>query len=243
MKKWLSTLLSETGFSIWWILSVLSTLSTFFFHSWSGQLRLLFGFSALIGFAWANFKVFSRQEARIAELERASLQQATPPQDTRNTRLTITPNNGSRYILQPVQNVPRGDFSSAYLEFHLMIENSGRRNAIMNRFEIEITELGRTFQNLTPDEGRRAIQGRHCSQGLNIDDTLSRTGVIRINAENATNRGTLRFFIPNITLEMFVNSGLQMTAGERRFPALHCRLTLIDTTDTSATALFELHEE
>ena len=227
---------------------MLSTLSTFFFHSWSGQLRLLFGFSALIGFAWANFKVFSKQEARIAELERAALQQtalqqSTLPQDVRNTRLTITPNDGSRYILQPVQNVPHGDFNAAYLEFHLMIENSGRRNSVVNRFDVEITELAQTFHNLTPDERRTAVQGRHCTHGLDVNAGLSRTGVIRINPENATNRGTLSFFIPNITLEMFVNGGLQMTGPRRSFPALHCRLSLSDTTDTSATAEFELHEE
>jgi len=108
---------------------------------------------------------------------------------------------------------------------------------------VEIIELGKSWSHLKPQEGRHGVQGRHCNQGLNPNTTLSRTGVIRIEAENTTNHGTLLFFIPGVRLEMFVSSGLHMTGRDHRFPPLHCRLTLTDTTQTSATAEFELHEE
>lgn len=123
-----------------------------------------------------------------------------------------------------------------------MIENTGNRNSTVNSFRVEIVELRRTFPNLTP-EGRQAVQGRHCQHGLDPRSILSTTGVIKIDAESATNYGTLLFFIPEVSLELFVANGLQMTGGDRKFPPLHCRLTLTDTTSSSATAEFEMHEE
>jgi hypothetical protein len=71
---------------------------------------------------------------------------------------------------------------------------------------------------------------------------LSKTGVIKIGAENTTDHGTLLFFIPGVSPEMFVGAGLHMIGEHRTFPPLHCRLTLTDTAQSSATADFELHE-
>jgi hypothetical protein len=53
-------------------------------------------------------------------------------------------------ILSPVNNQAHGDFRVAYLDFHLMIENTGQKNAIIDRFGIEITELGINQDNLRP---------------------------------------------------------------------------------------------
>lgn len=238
MKNWLKALLSQTAFSIWWILSALSTLSTFVLHGWSGKPRIVFVISGIIGFAWANYRVFRMQEAQIS-----ALQKTNQLSEARAAQLTITPDNGSRYILCPVSTVPHGDFNAMYLEFHLMIENAGRRNSTVNNFEVEVVELGQTFRNLTPEEGRSSVQGRHCGHGLYTRSILSETGVVRIPAESTTNHGTLLFRVSGVNLEVFANRGLRMTGQERKFGPLHCRLMMTDTARSVTTGEFELHEE
>lgn len=237
MKEWLKALLSEAAYSAWWILSALSTLSTFFFRTWSGKPRLISAASAILGFALANYRVFKKQQTQISDLR-----EANRLHEVRTAQLKISADNGSRYILRPVSNVPQGDFNAMWLEFHLMIENTGRRNSTVNNFQVEAIELKQTFSNLKPEEGRNAVPGRHCDCGLSPNSILSKTGVIKIGAENTTDHGTLLFLIPRVNLEMFVAAGLNMTGEQRTFPPLHCRLTLIDTAQSSATADFELHE-
>ncbi len=238
MKNWLKALLSETAFSVWWILSALSTLSTFFVPVLSAKWRLVSAISAVLGFAWANYRVFQKQERQIS-----ALSTAVAPHEARASQLRITPDNGSRYILVPVGNQRNADFNGGFLEFHLMIENTGRRNSTVNSYQVEIVQLRETFPNLQPQEGRNAVQGRHCQHGLQPGRILSRTGVVRIDAESATDHGTLLFFIPGITLERFANAGLGMHGEQRKFGTLRCPLTLTDTTNSSATAEFELHED
>lgn len=110
--KWFRALLSETAASAWWIFSACGNFATFFVHRLSGYPRLVSGVSAILGFAWANFAVFRKQEALVAESRRSK-----PPEDTRRSELKITPNNG-RYILVPVTNdVRSGDFRAMWLEF------------------------------------------------------------------------------------------------------------------------------
>jgi hypothetical protein len=235
--KWLKALFSETIVSVWLILSAFSTLSTFFFRNWSGKPRLISLASAIIGFAFANYRVFQKQEARVLALE-----EANRSRDDRSAQLRIMADNGSRYILRPVSNVPQGNFNAMFLEFHLMIENAGRRNSAVNGFQVEVRELKQTF-NLKPEEGRHGVQGRHCVQGLNPNSVLSKTGILRVDAEKTTDHGTLVFFISGVSLETFAGAGLHMTGGDRKFPPLHCRLTLTDTAGSTATAEFELHEQ
>jgi hypothetical protein len=237
MKAWLKALLSETVFSVWWILSGLSTLSTFFLPGWSGKPRLVSAVSLGLGFAWANYRVFQKKESRISKLN-ADL--AT--YQARTSQLRITPDNGSRYILSPVATVRNADFNGGYFEFHLMVENTGRRNSTVDRYQVEIVELRETFTNLQPQEGQHGVQGRHCQQGMAPNRILSRTGVVRIDAESATDHGTLLFFIPGINAERFVNAGMTMHGEQRQFSPLRCRLTLTDTTNSTTTGDFELVE-
>ncbi len=212
MKNWLKALLSETLFSVWWILSAFSTLSTFFLKGWSGKPRLVSAISTILGFAWANFRVFQKQQGEILRLRGA-----LPSHEARVSQLRITPDHGSRYILAPVENVPHADFRGGYLEFHLMIENTGRRDSTVNNYQVEIVELQQTFPNLKPIEEKKGVQGRHCQQGMQPARILSTTGNIRIQAENATNHGTLLFFVPDINLKQFVNAGLQVHGEDRKF--------------------------
>ncbi len=237
MKNWLKALLSETLFSAWWILSAFSTLSTFFLKGWSGKPRLVSAISTILGFAWANFRVFEKQQGEILRLRGA-----LSSHEERVSQLRIAPDDGSRYILSPVGNVSHANFRGGYLEFHLMIENTGRRDSTVNNYQVEIVELQQTFPNLKPIEGKNCVQGRHCQHGMQPASILSTTGNIRIQAENVTNHGTLLFFIPDLNLEQFVNAGLQMHGEHRIFGPLRCRLTLTDTTQSSATCEFRLDE-
>jgi hypothetical protein len=66
--------------------------------------------------------------------------------------------------------------------------------------------------------------------------------MIQIDAESAVGRGTLLFFIPGINMEEFVAAGLRMQGQELKFGPLTCRLTLTDTTQSSATCEFQLTE-
>jgi hypothetical protein len=238
MKKWISALLSETLFSVWWILSALSTLATFLLPSLSGKPRMALTVSTIVGFAWANYRVFQKQESVTVALKEA--QAAT---EKRTTELRIMPDQGSRYIAMPVNNIPKADFNGLYVEFLLMIENSGRRNSTVTGYQVEIVELQRTFPNLQPIEGETRAQGRHCQHGLQPARILSKTRVIGMNAESATGHGTLLFLLPGVTFEQFANAGLGMSAGERRLPDIRCRLTITDTTNSSASAEFQLHED
>lgn len=237
MKNWLKALFSEALFSVWWILSALSTLSTFFLTTWAGRPRLVSAISTVVGFAWANLRVFQRQQKEIVLLK-ANLSS----HEARVSELTITPDEGSRYILAPVADIRHGDFRGGYFEFHLMVENTGRRDSTVNNYRVEIIELHQDFPNLKPIEGQNGINGRHCHHGMQSGSILCTTGNIRIPAENATNRGTLLFFIPAIDLQQFVAADLQMQGEERRFGFLHCRLTLTDMTKSSASCEFQLYE-
>lgn len=145
MKDWLKSLWSETLLSVWWILSACSTLSTFFVRQWSGRPRLISEASAILGFAWANFRVYRKQRDELSRLK-----VALSSQEAIVSRLRIEPDNGSRYILAPVGNVPHGDFRGGYLEFHLMIENTGRRDSTITTYEVEIIALRQTFRDLIP---------------------------------------------------------------------------------------------
>lgn len=238
MKIWLRELLSEFFSRVWLSLSAASTLATFFVKGWSEKPRFISVTTLIVGFAWANFRVFQKQQAKLVDF-RAALSSY----ESRVSHLKIIPDGGSRYILARGETAPlHCDFRGGYLEFHLMIENSGRRDSTVNKYQVEIVELKQTFTDLKPIEGKNGIQGRHCQHGMQPKSILSNTGNIRVPAENTTDRGILLLFVPDIDLERFANAGLKMHGEERRFGPLNCRLTLTDMTKVSATCEFRIDE-
>jgi hypothetical protein len=68
VRDWLNALFSETPSRVWLTLSGLSTLATFFLKGWSDKPLLVSLASLILGFAWANFRVFQKQEAEIVRL-------------------------------------------------------------------------------------------------------------------------------------------------------------------------------
>lgn len=237
MKAWIGALWSETFFTWWAIISAVSTISTFAVPDWSGKLRSLFVVSGIAAFGWGNLKVFEKKQIEIADL-----QKSLAVHEARTSQLRIVPDQRSRYILTPINNIPRSDFEGGYLEFFFMIENIGKRNSVVTEYQVEIVTLGQIFRHLRSIEHSPGVQGRHSMFAMNPAQILSETGNVQIQAEHATNRGILLFHIPELTLEQFSNAGLRMTGAERRFDALHCRLTITDTTGESATSDFTLSE-
>lgn len=122
-----------------------------------------------------------------------------------------------------------------------MVENKGLRHSTVNNYEIEIMEFKKKFSGVRPIEGQCAFQGRGAQHCLN-PATISRTGNIAIEPEKTTDRGILRFIVSDTLLQNLKGVGLQMDPGTRKFPPLHCRLTLTDTEGWSASQLFVLNE-
>jgi hypothetical protein len=205
MTTWLKALFSETAIRTWLILSACSTVSTFFFQRWSGKPRLISAIALLVGFAWANFKLFQKQQSQIS-----TLQAALDVNQVEKSELKIISRPGSRYLLSPVGDSRNGDFKGGYFEFHLMIQNSGNRNAIVNAYQLDITHpLHHNCGALTPREGETRVQGRNHLQGLDPRHILSKTTLIKVEAHSATDYGTLLFGVPDLSLEQFTKSGME----------------------------------
>jgi hypothetical protein len=181
--------------------------------------------------------VFHKQERQISTVT-ANL----ASHQVRTSKLRITPHGNSRYILSGVGGIPHADFDGGYVSLGLMIENTGSKNSTVDRFQIEIPTLNATFANLQTVDGKNGVQGRHCQYNFDPRRFLSKTGLVRIAAESATDRGELLFFLSGLTLDQFIAAGLTMSGAERKFGTLHCRLTLTDTTGSSASAEFDLQE-
>ena len=186
----------------------------------------------------ANFRVFQRQQSQIADLR-----EVTRQHEVRTAELKITADNGSRYILRPVSSVPHSDFNAMWLELHLMIENTGRRNSAVSNFQVEVIELKQSFGK-PETRGRekrcsgQALQSRFKSEKHFEPDWCNQD----CRREHDGSWHFALFFVPGVSLEMFVGAGLHMSGEQRTFPPLHCRLTITDTVQSSTMADFELHE-
>lgn len=156
--------------------------------------------------------------------------------------LSIYPANRSRYILRQTGAGAHADFNGGYFELRLRIENSGNRNSTVAQYKICIQDFNREFAEIAPTLVNN-VQGRHCQHALAPQNNLNETNLVRIPANDSTNVGSLWFFLPELTLEMFANAGLRMQGPERRFGNLHCRLTITDSNGISASEDFECHED
>jgi TIR domain len=158
-------------------------------------------------------------------------------------KLRIFPGENSVYMLKPYVSARRGKFVGGYFRFDLRIENRGDRNAAIVKYELHIIELDRAFTDLKPEEGNHGVGSRHSVQTLLPGDSLSESGVVRIPADDTTDQGVLAFYIQDLSLEGFASKGLLPQGEEKRFPPLHCRLTLTDMNRASTSAEFSLQEE
>jgi hypothetical protein len=197
---------------------------------------------------WREANRLSKENARLnAELDAernkhlAQIAMNTAAR-TSAASLKIYPANRSRYILRQTGPGAHGDFNGGYFEFRLRIENTGNRNSTVAQYEISIREINREFDGIAPTLVNN-VQGRHCQHALAPQNNLNETNLVRIAANDSTNVGSLWFFLPELTLEMFASAGLRMQGPERRFGNLHCRLTITDSNGISASEGFECHED
>jgi hypothetical protein len=104
---------------------------------------------SVVGFAWANFRVFRKNEG-ISALEAvlASYQE-------RISQPVITPDNGSRYTLVPAGNQAHAD---QWCLFGVSLDGGkcGSRNSTVNNYQVEIVELQETFPHVQPQATRTA---------------------------------------------------------------------------------------
>jgi hypothetical protein len=223
-------------FRHWWFLVVEIVLvfvdfAERWFNIWIQPPHWLFLTIGIVVLVVAQYRAFR-------ELYQSSRQ----AQNSRTSQLRIVADVGSRYILQRVSDQDRIHFSGSFLEFRLMVENTGARNSSVNKYKVEVRELRQTFTNLQSVEALQRIDGRHCTHGLQPDRVLSRTGIVRVDAESTTDRGLLLFYIPEMNTACFANAGLPPGEGMEKFRNLHCRLTLTDTTESVTAEDFELQE-
>jgi hypothetical protein len=252
--EWLKARFSKAPYAVWSVASVASTLLTFVPlvpFKFSGLIRPALILVAIASFARANFKLFQSKQTQIADLEGdlrlqegriRALEEDLGKRNERVSQLTIHPGKGSRYILRPINTMPGGEFNGGYFEFRLRVENVGKRNSVVNEFRVEIRELGLDRPNLFPEEGQRRMQGRHCLHGLDAQSGLSTTRILQIAPESSTREGTLAFIVEGLNLDTFVSASTRMHGDQRMFGTLHCRLTLTDSSGTTASADFELPE-
>jgi hypothetical protein len=157
--------------------------------------------------------------------------------------LKIHPGNGSRYILKPVgQGGPRRDVKGGHFQFWLRVENSGNRNSAVDKYKIWIQEFDKEFDRVIPIQVFGLVPGRFCQHGIGNEKYLNEANLIKVPPDNSTSVGCLWFFLPELTLEMFANAGVQTQGTENRFSDLHCRLTVTDSNGISASGDFELFE-
>jgi hypothetical protein len=158
--------------------------------------------------------------------------------------LKIYPANRSRYILKPAaQGGAHGDFRGGHFQFWLRVENSGNRNSAVDKYKIWIQELDREFNGIVPIQERGLVPGRHRQHGVGNEKYLNEANLIKIPGDDSTSVGCLWFYLPELTLEMFVNAGLRMQGPQHRFGNLHCRLTVTDSNGISASEDFECYED
>jgi len=157
--------------------------------------------------------------------------------------LKIYPADRSRYILKPVgPGGVHGAFRGGYFEFRLRVENSGNRNSTVDKYKIRVSQFDREFNGIAPTRLNHA-QGRYCQHALVPENCLNEGSLIRIPADGSTNIGSLWFFLPELTLEMLSNAGLQKQGPDHHFSNLHYRLTVTDSNGISASGDFELSED
>lgn len=141
----------------------------------------------------------------------------------RKSDLQIHDEGATFYRLRDISS-PR--VYGTFWRFHLAVENRGLRSAVINRFDLQVQELGKSYCDQKPLY-KSSITTPTSTVGLN-QDFLSQSGYINVDAEKVTAVGYLDFFLSDIPAD-----------GLHR---IHCTLTLVDTTGGQATHTFEVAE-
>lgn len=164
---------------------------------------------ALVVGSWDVFK--KKQE----EIERLRPAGASKPE------LVIYPQDGSRFYVRFDRNKAAG----TYIHLDLIIANKGSRISIINRYELEIKEMGQSYPNLMVRPIVR-IRGKSTEWDLGRSKWLMEGNIIKVEAGGSTDRGNLPLEVPGIPPE---------GAG-----TIHCKLTVFDDTGDQASCDLEV---
>jgi hypothetical protein len=235
MRSWLSALWSEALAAWVAIVSAASTAATFYFPKLAGAPRVVSATSLCAAFAWANLRVYkkllSRNAALKTELDKAK---------SRRAELVIHKGKRCSYLLEPLGATRPNAFKALYLELEIMIENKGKRNSTVNHYEVEITELSRKFP-ASPFQGS-TIPCRTCQMEVAPSKILRPGGSVAIDSEQATVQDLFYLSISDPVLQRFDELHFRMDPATRKFPPIHCELTIRDTEGNIGTADFLLNE-
>lgn len=225
MRTWGKALLRETMPAAIGVFSLASTVITFLPRLGLYSIRWVPLICLIGAFAWANLRVFKKQQLTIEDL-----QSRLAALGARRAQLIIHPRGPSTYIVvkEPALAAP----NKIYVELDLVIENKGNRTSNVNNFGLEIKGTDKHFPELRPSypqdvSGRRSVY-LLSGQGLGID------GHITVEAEKMSSRGKLGFFVT------FVPEGDRKSV--QAFAAIDCILTIADTEGVTASHNFRLEE-
>lgn len=240
MIAWLNALRKETVPAVISAASLLSTIATFIFPSLAGNLRLVTFLSLLIGFAWANFRVFEKQSQAITALE-SKLREATRD-ESREARLVIHPGDKSYYVLAHSGPMLKGDFVGILLDLELSVENKGLRHSTINEYSVRLPILDREIKQLKPYKDDIVYGRNSAARSLQPQFALPEGDYIRVPPEDVTRRAWLRLMLAGMPPQDAEERGFIEDPGTRKYPRLTCILTLTDTEGRTATHEFVLPE-
>jgi len=143
----------------------------------------------------------------------------------RRSNLVIHPQERCRFYRQVDPN-DRNRVLGVYFEICLAVENTGNRNSVINRYDLDIQESGRRYAGLHLQR-RNSIQARNAQYAGLRQDFFNTGDVIRVPPEDAVGPGVLPLWISENVPEI---------------ATLTCRLTITDTEGSTATADFVVSE-
>lgn len=179
--------------------------------------KVIWASLAVVAAIYGSYRVW-RKERLTAYEEIGRLRQLSESREKAD--LVIHAEDGSRfYVHAPgAKAAPLG----LYLPLRLSVENKGRRNSIIRRFDVTVEETSLTYCDVQPSP-RQSIPGRSALYaGLPQDWIMGKAGIV-IQAHSIAS-GILPFYVTEAPPE-----------GVRE---LHCKLTLTDTEGVTASQVF-----
>jgi len=113
------------------------------------------------------------------------------------------------------------------IELSIAIENKGLRHSSIVRCDLVVSETGKSYMNIKL-RFLRGIHGRKAYHGLDQNRYLMSQGVIAVEPTKMLPAGILPFYVKEVP--------------GQDCSRIHCKLTLTDTEENSATHEFELPE-
>jgi hypothetical protein len=155
----------------------------------------------------ASWDVFKKKQKEISDLRKGSVNRPD---------LVIYPQDGSRFYVRK-----EGDRAVATcVHLDLSIANKGRQISIINRYLLEIKEMGQTFSDLCP-RPMEQIRGRRALFLLGKSRWLTEGNIIKVEAGKSTPRGMLPLEVPDVLPDDITS--------------IHCILTVCDDAGTRAS--------